>query len=52
MFFVSSSDALFRFTFVLTAKMKKSNFLNDVSLTAFARMASFLTLFNKRLLRD
>ena len=26
MFFVSSSDALFRFTFVYTAKFKKSDF--------------------------
>ena len=37
--FVSSSDALFSFTFVHTAKLKKSIFLNDffLSLTAFAR---------------
>ena len=35
--FSSSSDALFRFTFVHTAKLKKSNFLNVffLSLTAF-----------------
>ena len=37
----------FRFTFVHTAKLKKSNFLNDffLSLTAFARVTSFLTRF-------
>ena len=47
MFFVSSSDAL-RFTFH-TAKLKKSNFLNDFffSLTAIARVTSFLTRFNE-----
>ena len=35
--FVFSSGALFRFTFVHTAKLKKSIFLNDffLSLTAF-----------------
>ena len=48
-FFVLSSDALFCFTFVHTAKLKKSNFLNDffLSLTAFARVTSFLTRFGK-----
>ena len=48
-FFVSSSDALFRFTFVRTAKLKKSKFLNDffLSLTAFARLTSFFTLARK-----
>ena len=54
-FFVSSSDALFRFTFVHTAKLKKLNFLNDffLSLTALARVTSFLTLFSKSFfLRD
>ena len=46
MFFFVSSDALFRFTFVHTSKLKKSNFLNDffLSLTSFARVTSFLTL--------
>ena len=54
MFFVLSSDALFRFTFVHSAKLKKSNFLNDffLSLTAFACVTSFLTLFSKSFLRD
>ena len=53
-FFVSSSDALFRFAFVHTAKLKKSNFLNDffLSLTAFAGVTSFLTLFSNGILRD
>ena len=53
-FFVSSSDALFRFTFVHTAKLKKSKFLNDffLALTAFARVTSLLTLFSKTFLRD
>ena len=39
----------FRFTFVHTAKLKKSNFLNDffLSLTAFARVTSFLARFSK-----
>ena len=39
----------FRFTFVHTAKLKKSNFLNDffLSLTASARVTSFLTRFSK-----
>ena len=46
MFFVSSFGALFRFTFVHTAKLKNLNRLNDffLSLTAFARVTSFLTL--------
>ena len=49
MFFVSSSDALFRFTSVHTAKLKRSNFLSDffLSLTAFAWVTSFLTLFSQ-----
>ena len=43
MLFVSSSDALFGFTFY-AAKLK-SNFLNHfLSLTAFARVTSFLSL--------
>ena len=48
-FFVLSSDALFRFTFVHTTKLKKSNFLNDffLSLTAFAGVTSFLIRFSK-----
>ena len=48
MFFVSSSDALFRFTFVHTAKLKKSNLLDDffLSLAAFSGVMSFLTLFS------
>ena len=35
--------------FVHTAKLKKSNFLNDffLSLTTFARVTSFLTRFSK-----
>ena len=39
----------FRFTFLHTAKLKKSNLLNDffLSLTAFARVTSFLTRFSK-----
>ena len=39
----------FRFTFVHTAKLKKSNFLNDffLLLTAYARVTSFLTRFSK-----
>ena len=42
----------FRFTFVHTAKLKKSNFLNDffLSLTAFARVTSFLTRFSQKFL--
>ena len=49
MFFVSSSDALFRFTFVHTLKLNNSTSLNDffLSLTAFARLTSFLTLSSK-----
>ena len=48
--FVSPSDALFRFTFVHKAKLKKSSFLNDffLSLTEFVRVTSFLTLFSQR----
>ena len=44
----------FRFTFVHTSKLKRSNFLNDffLSLTAFARVTSFLTLSSKSFLRD
>ena len=36
--------------FVHIAKLKKANFLNDffISLTAFARVTSILTLFSKR----
>ena len=46
MFFVALSGALFRCTFVHTAKLRKSSFLNDffLSLTAFARVTSFLIL--------
>ena len=49
MVLVSSSDALFCFTFVHTAKLKKPNFLNDLllSLTALVRLTSFLTLLNQ-----
>ena len=45
-FFVSLSDALFHFTFVHPAKLKRSYFLNGffLSLTAFARMTSVLSL--------
>ena len=48
-----SSDALFRFTFVHTAKLKRSNFLNDffLSLTAFARVTLFPTLFSQCFLK-
>ena len=44
-FFGSLSDALYRFTFVHTAKLKKSNFMNRffLSLTAFARVVAELT---------
>ena len=47
--FVSSSDAIFGFTFAYTAKLKKINFLNDffLSLLAFARVKSFFTLSSK-----
>ena len=38
-FLVSSSDALFRFIFVHTAKLKKSNFLNDFFLSLTALLA-------------
>ena len=49
-FFLLRRLTLFiRFTFVHTAKLKKSNFLNDffLSLTAFARVTSFLTRFSE-----
>ena len=49
-FFLFRHLTLFiRFTFVYTAKLKKSKFLNDffLSLTAFARVTSFLTRFSK-----
>ena len=47
-FFVSS-DALFSFYICSHSKAEKSNFLNDffLSLTAFARVTSFLTRFSK-----
>ena len=53
MFFLFRRLTLFfRFTFVHTAKLKKSNFLNDffLSLTAFARVKSFLTRFSDNFL--
>ena len=45
-FFVSASDALFCFIFLHTAKLTTANLLNNffLSLTAFARVTSFLTL--------
>ena len=54
MFFVSSSDALFSFYICSHLKAEKSDFLIDffLSLTAFARVTSFLTLSSKSFLRD
>ena len=48
-FFIRRLTIFIRFTFVHTAKLKKSNFLNDLflSLTAFARVTSFLTRISK-----
>ena len=50
-FFASLSNAVFRFTFVHTSKLKKSNFLNDffLSLTLFARVTSILNLSRQTL---
>ena len=51
---ILSSDALRRFTFVHTAKLKTSNFLNIffLSLTAFVRVTSFLILSLAKVLRS
>ena len=49
MFLFRRLTLFFRFTYVHTAKLKKSNFRNDffLSLTEFARVTSFLTRFSE-----